>query len=217
MATYQEDTACESQAVNIEPADSFSDEEDLKESGISLPPTREDVQKLLEVYDSKYSEELYLIKANYNAKKDQRQRSTKIKYKDTEAILFKKFHLYKLKSTKGRPYTNSRGHYLGRFTGDKEAHTGRADKIRRQIKTRLVSEPTLNIAEAHVVVTPAINYGKDDDYEAAGRSSAVSQTPNRRRRRQKKLTYYFSSPASDQGYGTQGDSMLSTPSPLRGQ
>ena len=196
----------ETQTDKTEPADYFSDEDDLKEKGISLPPTREDVQKLLEVYDGKYAEELCFIRANYDAKKDQRQKSLKIKYKETETIMFKEFHLYKLKSTKGQPFTNSRGHYLGHIPGDKETQTRRADKIRKQIKRRLESDPLLNIAAAHVVVAPAINYGNEDDEAAAGSSgTAVSQTPNTRI--QQKLTDLWSTPASDQGYG----SMLVTP------
>ena len=87
-------------------------------------------------------------------------------------------------------------------------HLLRQQSIRKQIKRRLESDPLLNIAAAHVVVTPAINYGNDDDEAAGSSGTAVSQTPNRRR--QRKLTDLWSTPASDQGYG----SMLVTPTPI---
>ena len=122
----------------IEPADGFSDVEDLKQHGICLPPTREDVHQLQKVYDGKYADELYFVEANYNAMKDEKKRKKKktaVKYKKVENYLLEKFRLYKLKSTKGRPFSTSRGHYLGRIRGDKEAQTKRADKIRKQIKS----------------------------------------------------------------------------------
>ena len=40
MATDQEDAACETQTDKIEPADYFSDEDDLKEKEFHCHPTR---------------------------------------------------------------------------------------------------------------------------------------------------------------------------------
>ena len=59
-------------AEEIVPADDFSDVESLSEEDISLQPpkrpTREDVRKLLTVYNDRYTDQLVLFHGNYNSK-----------------------------------------------------------------------------------------------------------------------------------------------------
>ena len=169
----------------IESADTFSDVEDLKEEGISLPPTREDVHKLLTVSGGKYEGELYLFQANYNSRRTRDGKVCKIDYDEIKRILRKEFNLYKLKSTPGQPFSNSRGVYLAQISGDEKC--ARVDKLCQQIKQQLTSNKKLNVKWAHIIGSPAVDYGgAAETMEASYSSSTAATTPARQGRRKKR-------------------------------
>ena len=197
----------------IEPADNF---EDLSGKDISLPPTREDIRKLLEVDEEKYVDELFLIQGNYNSIQNEGGRED-INYEEIKRILTKEFHLYRLQSNQGEPYTNSRGDYLARIRGDRDEQRKRVRKLCRQIKQRLLSDPKVNIAKAHVIASLVIYYGDAEDTPPVAIAQARRLPPG-----QQTIDQYLSPNIShDQGYATQRDTtegygtqrMLPTPSP----
>ena len=96
----------------------------LREKGISLPPTREDVRKLLTVDDGKYTDELVLIQGNHNSRQENRE----INYDEIKRVLTKEFNLHRLTSNPGEPYTNSRGDYLARICGNRDNNVKGSEK-----------------------------------------------------------------------------------------
>lgn len=198
-------------AQRNEIADNF---EDLSGKDISLPPTREDIRKLLEVDEEKYVDELFLIQANYNSIQNEGGRED-INYDEIKRILTKEFHLHRLQSNQGEPYTNSRGDYLAHIRGDRDEQQKRVRKLCRQIKQRLQSDPKVNIAKAHVIASLVIYYGDAEDTPPAAIAQARRLPPG-----QQTMDQYLNI-SHDQGYATQRDTtegyetqrMLPTPSP----
>ena len=200
MAVVHENVSYEIQETfeEIEPADDFSDMEALREEGISLPPTREDIRKLLTVDDGKYTDELVLIQGNYNSRQENRE----INYEEIKRVLTKEFNLHRLTSNPGEPYTNSRGDYLARIRGNRDEQRKRIRKICKQIKQRLLSNEKVNISKAHIVASLVLYYGDEEDTPraaAAGRKLLpAGQSP---------ITDYLnprddSHFVTDPGYGT---------------
>ena len=197
-------------AEEIEQADGFSDVEYLREKGISLPPTREDVRKLLILDDGKYTDELVLIQGNYNSRQENRE----INYDEIKRVLTKEFNLHRLTSNRGEPYTNSRGDYLARIRGNRDEQRKRIRKICKQIKQRLLSNEKVNISKAHIVATLVLYYGDEEDMPQAAAAGRILLPAG-----QPPITNFLRRPCddsqmvtpSDPGYGTQ--SMLYTPEP----
>ena len=187
----------------INQTDEFSDEEELQSKGIKLPPTREDVGRLMTINNGKYKEELYLVHNSYNAARDENGTRLKIKYSEIEKILMSRFRLRKLRSEKGKPYTTSPGEYLARICGTREEQEERCDKLHKNVKSVLLSQSDLNIREVHVKISRAEAYTADVQTE----SPIVT---NKRSQRQTKINDYMSpqtgaasNTSADQGYGTQ--------------
>ena len=201
-ATAEEET--------IELADDFSDLEELRVEGISLPPTREDIRKLLIVGDGKYTDELVLIQGNYNSRQENRE----INYDEIKRILTKEFNLYRLRSNPGEPYTNSRGDYLARIRGDRDVQRKRIRKICKQIKHRLLSSEKVNISKAHIVASLVLYYGDEEDTPQAATSGRILLPPG-----QQPITNFMTpcddSYLGDTGYGQSQsqNSTLYTPEP----
>ena len=131
--------------VKINPTDmtdEFSDVEELENKGIKLPPTREDVGRLLAINNGKYKEELYLVHISYNAAQDENGTRLKIKYGEIEKILMRRFRLRKLQSEKGKPYTTSPGEYLARICGAREEQEERCEKLHKNVKLTIRLEYT---------------------------------------------------------------------------
>ena len=197
----------------VEAADEFSDVEDLEKEGISLPPTREELFKLLKVNEEKYKDELYTFHINYNSKRREDGRATNINYSEIQRVLSKEFNFYKLRSTPGQPFSNNRGEYLARITGEEKLT--RVNRLRYQIRERLRSDPKMNVEAVRFKISPAVNYGDAEEMEAS--CSTNHTTPVRQRRArslprgQTVMDSYLHgnestppAPSADQGYGTQG-------------
>ena len=212
----QEEARCGATTTQeeVEPADDFSDVEDLEREGISLPPTREELQKLLKVYEEKYKDELYTFHLNYNAKKREDGRATNINYSEIQRVLSKEFNFYKLKSTPGQPFSNTRGEYLARITGEEKLT--RVNRLRHQIRERLKSDPKMNVEAVHIKASPAVNYGDAEEMTETSCSTVRTTPVHQRRARslprgQTLMDSYLHGnestlppPSADQGYGTQG-------------
>ena len=210
MAVVHEDVGYEIQETfeEIEPAENFSDMEALREEGISLPPTREDIRKLLTVDDGKYIDELVLIQGNYNSRQENRE----INYEEIKRVLTKEFNLHRLTSNRGEPYTNSRGDYLARIRGNRDEQRKRIRKICKQIKQRLLSNEKVNISKAHIVASLVLYYGDEEDTPRAAAAGRIlvpaGQPPITTFLRRSCDDSQMATP-SDPGYSTQ--SMLYTP------
>ena len=206
----------------INRTDEFSDEEELESKGIKLPPTREDIGRLMTINNGKYKEELYLIHVSHNATQDENGTRLKIKYGKIEKILMRRFRLRKLRSEKGKPYTTSPGEYLARICGTREEQEERCDKLHKNVKSVLLSQSDLNIYEVHVKISHAFAYTEDVQTESP--TSSTSSIA-KRSQRQTKINDYMSpqtgaasNTSADQGYSTQTSGVPTHPStPTRPQ
>ena len=131
----------------------------MKKKGI----TREVVKNLLKVDNDKYTDQLFLIHANYNRK----DRSQRIKRNIILRIL-KEFKLYRLASDKGpeNRWTNSRGSHLCYITGNRELQKEKVRELCKQIKQQLLQSDA-NLSMAHVVASLVIYYGENEEQEHA--------------------------------------------------
>lgn len=157
------------------------DFEVLRRRRILMPPTREDICRLLEM--NEYNDEMFLITANYNSKKKKpgsgggRERRMNINHRRIENILTDEFKLHKLQSNPRQPYTNSRGVYLARICGDRNEQRRRVRKLCSQIRQRLLTDLSLNIDKAHVIGSLVFYYGDAENVPNAYNAGDAEDTP----------------------------------------